>query len=83
MNHIEHYKKNPELGEQGLSPTYEMYDSFYHFGTDMEDDGYDVYEAHSCPSFWMRRSIEGTSELFFELLETTLKTFDSDFALLN
>ena len=83
MNHIEHYKKNPELGKQGLSPTYEMYDSFYHFGNDIEDDGYDVYEAHSCPSFWMRRSIDGTSELFFELLETTLKTFDSDFALLN
>jgi hypothetical protein len=83
LNHIEHYKKNPELGEQGLSPTYEMYDSFYHFGTNMKDDGYDVYEAHSCPSFWMRRSIDGTSELFFELLETTLKTFDSDFALLN
>ncbi|MDA0317215.1 MAG: hypothetical protein O2906_07405 [Bacteroidetes bacterium] len=60
-----------------------MYDSIYPFGTDMQDDGYDVYEAHSCPSFWMRRSIDGTSELFFELLETNLNTFDSDFALLN
>jgi hypothetical protein len=83
LNHIEYYRKNPKLGEQGLSPTYEMHDSFYHFSVDMEDDGYDVYEAYSCPSFWIRRSIDGTSELFFELLETTIKTFDSDFALLN
>ena len=81
LNHIEYYKKNPELGKQGLSPSYEMHNSFYHFGTDMDEDGYDVYEAYSCPSFWIRRSIDGTSELFFELLGNTLKTFDSDFIL--
>ena len=55
-------------------------------GDDVDDgddgvDGYDVYEAYSCPSFWIRHSIDGSSELFFELLETTIKTFDSDFAI--
>lgn len=79
LEHIRTFKKHPKLAAQGLSPAFEMHNDFYIFANDMQDDGYDVYEGYSCPSFWLRRSIDGTSDQFYTLLTSTLNTFDPEF----
>ncbi len=40
---------------------------------------YDVFEGVACTSFWVRRSIDGTANLFRGILVETLKTFDPEF----
>jgi len=57
--------------------------NFDAFATEMDRKGYDWYEAATCPRFWVRRSIDGTSNEFFKLLTLTLTTFDPDFLLEN
>lgn len=51
----------------------------YEFADDLKQKNYDFYEAITSSSFWVRRSIDGTSNEFFKLLTLTLKTFDNDF----
>lgn len=60
-------------------PSYFLQESFREFAESAEQDGYDVYEAFVCPGFWVRRSIDGTADEFYQLLRITLNTFDSEF----
>lgn len=53
----------------------ETFDDF----ADSLDSQYDIYEGSTCPGFWVRRSIDGTADEFYDLLVLTLKTFDQDF----
>lgn len=52
---------------------------FRDFAESNESKGYDVYESFVCPGFWVRRSIDGTADEFFDLLKLTLRTFDPEF----
>ena len=36
----------------------------------------DVYEAFTAPSFWVRRSIDGTDDEFIALLEMVVNHFE-------
>jgi hypothetical protein len=60
-------------------PSYYLQESFRDFAEALEKDGYDVYEAFTCPGFWIRRSIDGTADEFYEVLKLTLQTFDPAF----
>jgi hypothetical protein len=62
-------------------PSYYLQESFRDFAEGLEKEGYDVYEAFTCPAFWVRRSIDGTADEFYEVLKLTLKTFDPEFTL--
>lgn len=61
------------------SPGYFLQESFRSLGDDLSAQGYDWYEATTCPAFWLRRSVDGTADEFYQLLTLTLKTFDSEF----
>lgn len=60
-------------------PSYFLQESFRDFAEGLEKNGYNVYEAFTCPAFWIRRSIDGTQDEFYEILKLTLKTFDPEF----
>ncbi|MCB9082126.1 MAG: hypothetical protein H6555_10490 [Lewinellaceae bacterium] len=61
------------------SPSYFLQESFRSLGDDLSLQGYDWYEATTCPAFWLRRSVDGTADEFYQLLTLTLKTFDPEF----
>ena len=61
------------------SPSYYLQESFRGFAEEIEKQGYDVYEGFTCPGFWVRRTIDGTGDEFYDLLVLTLQTFDSEF----
>ena len=61
------------------APSVFLQESFRDFAESSEKDGYDVYEAFTCPGFWVRRSIGGTADEFYDLLKLTLQTFDKQF----
>ncbi len=60
-------------------PSLFLQESFRDFAESLEKEGYDAYEGFACPGFWVRRSIDGTADEFFELLALTIKTFDPEF----
>lgn len=60
-------------------PSYFLQESFREFAESTESQGYDVYEAFVCPGFWVRRSIDGTADEFYQLLRLTMNTFDTEF----
>ena len=43
------------------------------------DGSLDWYFANVSPSFWVRRSINGNDERFFEVLKTLIETYDESF----
>lgn len=62
-----------------IPPSLFLQESFRSFSDLMEKQGYDVYEAFVCPGFWIRRSIDGTEDEFFQLLTLVINTFDKGF----
>ena len=68
------------------NPDY-MYDynqeRFREFAEAIEDKGYNVYEGFTCPGFWVRRSIDGTSNDFFKLLKLIMYNYDKTFLIEN
>ena len=60
-------------------PSLFLQESFRDFAESIEQEGYYVYEGFVCPGFWVRRSIDGTADEFFELLTLALRTFDPEF----
>jgi hypothetical protein len=56
-----------------------LQEAFRDFAEGLEAAGYDVYEGFNCPGFWVRRSLDGTTDEFYALLRWTLETFDADF----
>ncbi|GJM33843.1 MAG: hypothetical protein DHS20C18_28440 [Saprospiraceae bacterium] len=60
-------------------PSFYLQEAFRSVADAIESQGYDWYEGATCPSFWLRRSIDGTADEFHDLLILTLKTFDRDF----
>lgn len=60
-------------------PSNFLQEAFRSFAESIEEEGYDVYEGFTCPGFWVRRSIDGTADEFFELLTLTIHTFDPEF----
>lgn len=75
--------KNPEKHEymngRIKGPSFYLQETFRDFAESLEKNGFDVYEAFTCPGFWIRRSIDGTADEFYELLKLTLETFDTEF----
>ena len=74
-------RSTPETGagDYKSDASYFLQESFRGFAERMENEGYDVYEGFVCPGFWVRRSIDGTSDEFYSLLLSAMKTFDPDF----
>jgi len=83
-------KENPALRES-LTQAYLMMmaqpagtmdgslqESFRGYAEEMEKSGAksDVYEAFTAPSFWLRRSIDGTDDEFIALLEMVMNHFE-------
>ena len=60
-------------------PSEFIQESFRGFAEAIEKEGYDVYEGFTCPGFWVRRSIDGTADEFYDLLLLTMRTFDGAF----
>jgi hypothetical protein len=60
------------------NPSWFLQESFRDF-SDSLDEQYDIYEGFTCPGFWVRRSIDETSDEFYNLLMIAMKTFDQDF----
>jgi hypothetical protein len=58
---------------------FEYSPNFDEFSTKIDRKGYNWYEANTCSKFWVRRSIDGTSNDFFKLLSLALETFDTNF----
>ncbi len=44
-----------------------------------EAEGFNWYESATAPGFWVRRKIDGTDKIFFEILNMMLKKYDSGF----
>lgn len=61
------------------NPSSFLQESFRGFSNAITTQGYDEYEAFTCPGFWVRRSIDGTADEFYELLLMTMKVFDAEF----
>lgn len=74
-------RNTPEAGAKDYrsDASYFLQEAFRGFAERMENEGYDVYEGFVCPGFWVRRSIDGTSDEFYTLLVSAMKTFDPDF----
>ncbi len=72
-------KKYEYMDGRIKGPSFYLQESFRDFAESLEKDGYDVYEGFTCPGFWIRRSIDGTADEFYEVLKLTLQTFDSAF----
>ncbi|MFK7750300.1 MAG: hypothetical protein AB8B65_18055 [Kordia sp.] len=74
---------NPEkydyMNGSAKAPAFYLQEAFRDFAESLEKEGYDVYEAFTCPGFWVRRSMDGTADEFYELLKLTLQTFDPSF----
>lgn len=68
-----------QYDETGEKPGWMIQTPFSRFATRLASQGYDEYEAFVCPGFWIRRSIDGTEDEFFELLELVIKTYDIEF----
>lgn len=72
-------EKHDYMNGRIKGPSFYLQEVFRDFAEGLEKDGYDVYEAFTCPAFWVRRSLDGTEDEFYELLKLTLKTFDPAF----
>ncbi|WP_298517194.1 hypothetical protein [uncultured Kordia sp.] len=72
-------KKHEYMDGRIKGPSFYLQETFRDFANSLEKDGYDVYEAFTCPGFWVRRSIDGTADEFYALLNLTLQTFDPTF----
>lgn len=60
-------------------PSYYVNSQLGNFTDRMDKAGYDFYESDTAPSFWVRRSIDGTADLFYEMILMALKSYDSAF----
>ncbi len=67
------YFMNPSFVDRENDQDYLMSNGF--------DGGWDGNMVKTCVAFWIRRSIDGTSDEFNEGLELLLKTYDGDFLL--
>jgi len=76
---ISNPQKHDYMNGRIKGPSFYLQEEFRDFAESLEKQGYDVYEAFTCPSFWVRRSIDGTADEFYELLKLTLETFDPRF----
>jgi hypothetical protein len=81
LDAIAYPEKHDYMNGRIKGPSFYLQEYFRDFAESTEKDGYDVYEAFTCPAFWVRRSLDGTEDEFYELLKLTLKTFDSGFTL--
>lgn len=81
LDAIANPEKHDYMNGRIKGPSYFLQESFRDFAEGLEKEGYDVYEAFTCPAFWVRRSIDGTADEFYEVLKLTLKTFDPEFTL--
>ena len=71
--------ENSYMNGMVSGPSWYLQESFRDFALTIDKDDYNVYEGFTCPGFWVRRSIDGTSDEFYDLLLLTMKTFDSEF----
>ncbi|MDB4835409.1 hypothetical protein OAH12_02360 [Cyclobacteriaceae bacterium] len=51
----------------------------YDYWKDAIGEGYDLFEWPTCLAFWGRRTIDGTSNQFYDLLVLMIKKYDADF----
>lgn len=52
---------------------------FVGYADSEEKLGYNWADAYVAPSFWVRRTIDGTDKQFIEMLEMVMKAYDTDF----
>ena len=79
LENIKDPERNDYMNGRIKGPSFFLQERFRDFAESLERDGYDVYEAFTCPGFWIRRSIDGTVDEFYEVLKLTLRTFDPKF----
>jgi hypothetical protein len=79
---IEKYKKQmivrapEECDEYGCSPSYFLQEQFSAFANSLEGTDADYMESLTTPGFWIRRKIDGTDPLFYDLLTSVIKAYD-------
>ena len=73
------YLKMLDDPEKAVEAGFYLQEAFRYHADGMVVDGYDWYESVTCPAFWLRRSIDGTSDEFKALLVLMLNTFDPGF----
>ena len=71
--------KNSYMNGMISGPSFYLQESFRDFALSIENDGYNVYEGFTFPGFWVRRSIDGTADEFYDLMMLALNTFDPEF----
>lgn len=71
------YKRYIESGKPNAS-IYSLGNEIDPFIQEMTSKGYDVYEAYAVPSFWVRRTIDGTADQFSKIFGLTMRIFDQD-----
>ena len=76
---IEKDKSNNDSNTFRRAPSNYLMNSFGNLADSLEEDGYDHYEVTPCAGFWVRRSIDGTEDEFYNLLRLILKNFDKHF----
>jgi len=82
---IEKYKKQmilkapEECDEYGCSPSYFLQEQFTAFANSLDGTDADYIESLTTPGFWIRRKIDGTDPLFFDLLTIVIKVYDKEF----
>ncbi len=64
---------------QKTLPSMYLQEIFRPFSDNLEQIGYNSYEANTAAGFWIRRSIDGTAKEFFTVLQTLLITYDPEF----
>ena len=74
----EKYKRYVESGKTGAS-YYPLQNELGPFVKEMASKGYDASEAYAVPSFWVRRTIDGTEDQFAKILFTLMRLFDPEF----
>lgn len=79
LDAISEPNKNSYMNGMVSGPSFYLQESFRDFALSIENDGYNVYEGFTSPGFWIRRSIDGTADEFYNLLIFTMKTFDPEF----
>lgn len=75
-------KQETEASSEGqflAAPSNYLQETFSGFSDEMSAQGYDFFESVTCPGFWVRRSIDGTEDEFYSLLNLMIRTFDADF----
>lgn len=66
-----------EMAQPGGIDTGSFQEEFRNYAEDLQkNEDANIYEAFTAPAFWLRRSIDGTDQQWFDLLDMVIKEMD-------